>query len=75
MKRTHVPAVAAILLAGTAVFAQIESGDRGIAPLDSSSSIEIGGVAVDISGKNAADARLADYVLSKTSHHPPPTTP
>ena len=22
-----------------------------------------------------ADARLADYVLSKTSHHPPPTTP
>ena len=52
---------AALLLAGTAVVAQIESGERGIAPLDSSSSLEIGGVAVDISGKTANEARLAGW--------------
>ena len=61
MKRTLALTAAALLLAGTAVFAQIESGERGIAPLDSSSSIEIGGVPVDISGKTAADARLAGW--------------
>jgi len=60
----HRPALiltAALLLAGTAVVAQIESGERGIAPLDSSSSLEIGGVGVDVSGKTANDARLAGW--------------
>lgn len=65
MTRTHLLIAAAMVfglaLAGTAVVAQIESGERGIAPLDSSSSLEIGGVPVDISGKTAGDARYAGW--------------
>jgi len=61
VKRTPIIAATALLLAGTALVAQIESGDRGIAPLDSSSSYEVDGVRVDISGKTAADARLAGW--------------
>ena len=61
MNRRPVFLAAALLLAGTAVLAQIESGDRGIAPLDSSSSLEIGGVNVDIIGKTANEARLAGW--------------
>jgi len=59
VKRFVIPA--ALLLAGTAVIAQIESGERGVAPLDSSSSLEIGGVAVDVSAKTANDARLTGW--------------
>lgn len=59
MKR--IALAAALLLAGTALLAQIESGERGIAPLDSSSSYEVGGVPVDISGKTASGARLAGW--------------
>ena len=65
MKRNRAPLVAAVaaalLLGGTAVWAQIESGERGIAPLDSSSSLEVGGIAVDVSGKTAEAARLAGW--------------
>ncbi len=59
--RSTAVACAALLLAGTALVAQIESGDRGIAPLDSSSSYEVNGVSVDISGKTAEAARLAGW--------------
>lgn len=61
MNRRRLAFAAALLLAGTAVVAQIESGERGIAPLDSSSSYEINGVPVDIRGKSAGDARLAGW--------------
>lgn len=57
---------AAILLgAGGIVFAQIEGGDRGIAPIDSTSSYEVGGVTVDVSGKDADAARLGGWRLAQ----------
>lgn len=62
MKPTSAFALAAaLLLAGTAVLAQIESGERGIAPLDSSSSLEVNGVLVDTRGKSAMEARYAGW--------------
>ncbi|GAA4014657.1 hypothetical protein GCM10022280_11470 [Sphingomonas swuensis] len=49
------------LAGGGAVVAQLESGDRGIPPLDSSSTLEIGGIKVDIAAKDAESARLAGW--------------
>jgi hypothetical protein len=52
-----------IALAGAAgvVVAQIEGGDRGVAPIDSSSSYEIGGITVDVAANNADLARNAAW--------------
>lgn len=50
---------------GTAVFAQLESGDRGIPPIDSASTLEIGGIRVDVAGKDAESARLAGWRLAQ----------
>ena len=50
---------------GTAVFAQLESGERGIPPIDSASTLEIGGIKVDIAGKDAESARLAGWRLAQ----------
>lgn len=44
------------LLAGVTLLAQV-SGDRGIAPVASSSDIEVSGIEVDVHGENAQDAR------------------
>jgi len=43
-------------LAARALFAQVE-GDRGIAAVAASSDIEVGGIAVDTTGKSAEEAR------------------
>jgi len=45
------------LLAGSIVYAQLEGGERGIAPLASTGDFEVMGVQVDIHGDNAFDAR------------------
>lgn len=45
------------LIGGGIVVAQIEGPKRGIAPIASSGDFEVTGVAVNISGKNAFDAR------------------
>ena len=50
-----------VLAAGGVVVAQIESGDRGVAPIDSSGNYEINGVEVDVSGKTADAARLGGW--------------
>jgi hypothetical protein len=50
---------------GTAVFAQLESGDRGIPPIDSASTLEIGGIKVDVAAKDAESARLAGWRLAQ----------
>jgi hypothetical protein len=42
---------------GAAVFAQIEGADRGVAPVDSSGVLEVGGIEVDFYGKTAEAAR------------------
>ena len=61
-----IPALAvAALFAGGAVVAQMESGDRGILPIDSSGTLEIGGIKVDVAGENAAAARFAGWRIAQ----------
>ena len=43
------------------VYAQLETGDRGIAPIDSSGTLEITGIHVDVSGKDAQTARYQGW--------------
>lgn len=51
-----IAALALAVLAGRALIAQV-SGDRGIAAIASSTDIEVGGIAVDVTADNAYDAR------------------
>ena len=46
---------------GATVFAQIEGGDRGVAPLDSSADYEVSGVKVDIAANSADAARFGGW--------------
>ena len=57
-------AVAALIGGGTLV-AQMESGDRGILPIDSSGTLEITGVKVDVGGADAAAARFAGWRIAQ----------
>ncbi len=65
------PAVllAAALLAlaglGGALVAQMESGERGILPIDSSGTLEITGIQVDVGGKDADSARYAGWRIAQ----------
>ena len=54
----------ALLVAGAVLVAQV-SGDRGIAPVASSTDIEVHGIKVDVSGKNADDARLNGWRVAQ----------
>ena len=58
------PALAA-LVAGGLLVAQMESGDRGIAPIDSSGTLEISGIHVDVGGKDANQARFAGWRVAQ----------
>ncbi len=61
MKRAATPFLLGLtVLAGAALVAQV-GGDRGIAPVASSSDISIGGVEVDTSGDTAEEARAAGW--------------
>jgi hypothetical protein len=53
------------LLAAAAVLVAQVSGDRGIAPIASSTDIEVHGIKVDVSGKNAEDARLEGWRVAQ----------
>ena len=60
LRRGRLPSalLALVLLVGGGIgFAQLESGDRGILPLDSSNTLEMGGIKVDVGGKTADEAR------------------
>ena len=61
--------IAAALLAlaglGGAVIAQMESGERGILPIDSSGTLEITGIQVDVGGKDADSARYAGWRIAQ----------
>lgn len=50
---------------GAVVYAQIEGGDRGVAPLDSSGSFEVSGIRVDVAAKSATAARLGGWRLAQ----------
>lgn len=67
-RRPVLLAIAATLTlmgAGGVLFAQMESAERGILPVDSSGTLEIGGIAVDVSGKSADEARYAGWRLAQ----------
>ncbi len=52
-----VGAAALALIAGPSVNAQIEGGQRGVAPVNSDASYEVGGIGVDVRGKSGVAAR------------------
>src|SRR5215217_5619154 len=56
--------IALAALGGTVV-AQMEAGERGIAPIDSSGTLEITGIHVDVGGKDAASARYAGWRIAQ----------
>src|SRR6476620_10965982 len=56
--------VAALGIAGL-VYAQLETGDRGILPLDSSNTLEVGGIHVDVGGADAQSARYAGWRIAQ----------
>jgi hypothetical protein len=47
------------------LYAQLETGDRGILPLDSSGTLDIGGIHVDVGGPNAQAARYAGWRIAQ----------
>ncbi len=53
------------LAAGAGIYAQMESGERGILPLDSSGTLEVGGIHVDVGGKDAQSARYAGWRVAQ----------
>jgi hypothetical protein len=61
--------IAAVFLAlaglGGALYAQMESGERGILPIDSTGTLEITGIQVDVGGKDADSARYAGWRIAQ----------
>ncbi|HET9810164.1 MAG TPA: heavy-metal-associated domain-containing protein [Sphingomicrobium sp.] len=53
------------LAVGGVLYAQMEGGERGILPLDSSGTLEIGGIHVDVGGKDAQSARFAGWRIAQ----------
>jgi hypothetical protein len=53
------------LVLGGVLFAQMESGERGILPLDSSGTLEVDGIHVDVGGKDARSGRLAGWRIAQ----------
>jgi len=56
--------IALAALGGT-LLAQMESGERGIAPIDSSGTLEVTGIHVDVGGKDAASARFTGWRIAQ----------
>ena len=50
---------------GGALLAQMETAERGILPIDSSGTLEIGGIEVDVAGKDAQSARYAGWRIAQ----------
>jgi hypothetical protein len=48
-----------------AIYAQLETADRGILPLDSSNTLEIGGIHVDVGGPDGQSARYAGWRIAQ----------
>jgi hypothetical protein len=54
-----------MLVAGVAVWAQLEGGDRSVTPIDSSGSFEVSGIDVDVAGKTPEAARLGGWRIAQ----------
>ena len=48
-----------------ALYAQLETGDRGIPPIDSSGTLEVTGIRVDVGGADANSARFAGWRIAQ----------
>jgi hypothetical protein len=57
--------VASALALSGIIYAQLETSDRGILPLDSSNTLEIGGIHVDVGGADAQSARYAGWRIAQ----------
>jgi hypothetical protein len=57
--------VLAALGLSAVVYAQLETADRGILPLDSSGTLDIGGIHVDVGGADAQSARYAGWRIAQ----------
>lgn len=57
-------ALLGLMVAGV-LHAQMEAGDRGIAPIDSSGTLEITGIQVDVTGKDAQSARYEGWRVAQ----------
>lgn len=57
--------IASALGLGAIVYAQIEGGDRGVAPIDTSGAFEVTGIDVDVAAKSAEAARLGGWRLAQ----------
>src|SRR5881394_4349995 len=55
----------AVLGVSVMVYAQLESADRGILPIDSSGTLEITGIHVDVGGADAQSARYAGWRIAQ----------
>src|SRR5438552_9510721 len=66
-RRFAVPVMLLVDAAGVtgALYAQLETADRGILPLDSSNTLEIGGIHVDVGGADAQGARFAGWRVAQ----------
>ena len=58
-------AIAIALGASGAIYAQLETSDRGILPIDSSGTLEITGIHVDVGGEDAQSARYAGWRIAQ----------
>ena len=66
-RRFLLPLMLVLAVAGisAAVYAQLETGDRGILPIDSSGTLEITGIHVDVGGTDAQSARYAGWRIAQ----------
>ncbi len=62
---SHLLLLAAAGHFGGVLYAQLETADRGILPLDSSNTLEIGGIHVDVGGADAQSARYAGWRIAQ----------
>jgi hypothetical protein len=67
VKLSFVPVAVTLGLLGlaVAVVAQIEGGDRGVAPIDTSGSFEVTGIEVDVAAQTAEAARLGAWRIAQ----------
>ena len=66
-RRFAIPLASLVAVAAIsgALYAQLETGDRGILPLDSSGTLEIGGIHVDVGANDAMSARYAGWRIAQ----------
>ena len=66
-RRLAIPFLMLLAVAGigAAVYAQLESSDRGILPLDTTNTLESGPVHVDVGGADAQSARLGGWRVAQ----------